>query len=317
MSVYTTVVPAELEGFLHAYDLGTLVEYRGIHEGIEVPIISSPPRMANTCLRCLNPSVSRICRTIWSWWLFYPNTVCRAPHPLADRQGSYLRAFKAKPAALVQRLRGTAVTTPNIQPCRAIGAALGHLHVEGQAFTGRRDHTRGPQWRQTMAERLLPRLSAEDAVLLREEVNFQIHHYARAGLPWGVIHADLFRDNALFSGDELTGIIDFYYACNGVLLYDLAVTVNDWCIRPDSSLETAKVLAILSAYHEQRPLQESEHAVWPMLLRVAALRFWLSRLQDQFFPRAGELTQIKDPSQFRRILREHVKNYAVLDALWV
>jgi len=317
MSVYTTVVPAELEGFLRAYDLGTLVEYRGIHEGIENTNYFVTTTHGQYVLTLFESIGFEDLPYYLELMAFLSEHGVQSPHPLADRQGSYLRTFKAKPAALVQRLRGTAVTTPTIQQCRAIGAALGHLHVEGQAFTGRREHTRGPQWRQAMAERLLPQLSAEDAALLREEVNFQIHHYARAGLPWGVIHADLFRDNALFSGNELTGIIDFYYACNGVLLYDLAVTVNDWCIRPDGSLETSKVLAILSGYHEQRPLQESEHAVWPMLLRVAALRFWLSRLQDQFFPRAGELTQIKDPSQFKRILREHVKNYAVLGALWV
>jgi homoserine kinase type II len=317
MSVYTTIAPEELKTFLEAYDLGTLVEYQGIDEGIENTNYFVTTTQGQYVLTLFESIGFDDLPYYLDLMAFLAERGVQSPHPLPDRGGSYMCTFKDKPAALVQRLPGHSVASPTIEQCQAVGEALGHLHLEGRAFAGRRDHTRGPQWRQRIAERLFPHLNPEDAALLREELRFQNQHYDRTGLPWGVIHADLFRDNALFCGDKLTGILDFYYACNGVMLYDLAVTVNDWCIHADGSLEADKAIAILSAYHQQRPLQEREHAIWPVMLRVAALRFWLSRLHDQLFPRPGELTQIKDPNWFKNILREHVNNAVKLADVWV
>jgi len=316
MSVYTKVEPHELEGLLCEYELGTLVDYQGISAGIE----NSNFFVTTTVGRYVLTIFESIGFADLPYYLelmaFLAERDVPSAHPLADRNGSYWRTFKNKPTALVQRLEGVSVEHPNLNQCRAVGANLGKLHVVGQDFSLRREHTRGPDWRQTIGERLLTRMSGDDAALLREELRFQTH-YSRTGYPAGVIHADLFRDNALFCGDQLTGIIDFYYACHGVLLYDLAVTVNDWCTRADGSLEWDKAQALLTAYHQQRPLQTDEHAVWPTMLRVAALRFWLSRLHDQFFPKPGELTQIKNPDEFKRVLREHVENYPALHKLWV
>ena len=315
MSVYTTVELQELEAFLLAYDLGALVDYQGISDGVE----NTNYFVTTTAGRYVLTLFESIGFDDLPYYLdlmaFLAEHGVPSAHPLPDRQGAYLRTLKSKPTALVQRLAGASVADPNLEQCRAIGVALGHLHLEGQTFAGQRDHTRGPHWRRKTAEQLLPFLNAEDAALLQDEVKFQAQ-FTRSGLPWGVIHADLFRDNALFSGDRLTGIIDFYYACNSVLLYDLAVTVNDWCCR-DNQLDADKTLAILSAYHASRPLQANEHANWPAMLRVAALRFWLSRLLDQFFPRPGALTQTKDPNEFKRILRAHIDHYQTLQALWV
>lgn len=316
MSVYTKVEPDELEGFLRGYDLGTLVEYEGISEGIENTNYFVTTTSGQYVLTLFESIGFNDLPYYLDLMAFLAEHGVQSAHPLPDRTDRYLRTFKAKPAALVQRLRGTGITEPNQAQCRAIGEALGHLHVEGQAFTGWRANTRGPHWWQTTAKRLLPHMAGADAALLREELRFQAR-YRQVEVPRGVIHADLFRDNALFVGNELTGIIDFYYACNDVLLYDVAVTVNDWCARPDGSLEADKVLAILSAYHKQCPLQKSERAIWPVMLRAAALRFWLSRLQDQWFPRPGELTQIKDPGRFERLLRHHAAHHAALQALWV
>jgi homoserine kinase type II len=178
------------------------------------------------------------------------------------------------------------------------------MHIAGEKFQSKRPSERGPTWRQQMAEMLLPHLDDEPAKLLRNELAFQAG-YTELDLPSGVTHSDLFRDNALFDGDELKGIIDFYYACDEYLLYDLAVAVNDWCVAEDGKLEASRYHALMTAYIERRSLSETEQANWNLVLRAAALRFWLSRLQDKLFPREGELTQIKDPDYFLNILQQH------------
>jgi homoserine kinase type II len=124
-----------------------------------------------------------------------------------------------------------------------------------------------------------------------------------SSLQKGVIHADLFRDNVLFDGNHIGGLIDFYYACHDVLAYDLAIAVNDWCVHADGSLDEARLNAMLSAYQAVKPLSEAERAAWAGLLRIAALRFWLSRLHDHIFPQSGELTHAKDPHHFKQILK--------------
>ncbi|MDY6993815.1 MAG: homoserine kinase, partial [Pseudomonadota bacterium] len=225
-----------------------------------------------------------------------------SPHPLADKAGHYLRHLNGKPAALMMRLCGQAVSVPTLAQCETIGCALGHMHVISPAFPYCRLNERGPHWWAVTAERVLPYLSAEDKTLLETELAFQAEH-KQLDLPRGVIHADLFRDNALFTGDTLCGIIDFYYACYDVLLYDVAVTINDWCSAPTGFLDEPRLHAFLNGYCRQRELTLVEYQAWPVMLRAAALRFWLSRLQDLHFPRLGEMTHIKNPDEFKNILQ--------------
>lgn len=132
-----------------------------------------------------------------------------------------------------------------------------------------------------------------------------------------MVHADLFRDNALWDGNTLSGIIDFYYACDDVLLYDVAVLVNDWCNNGDAGLDRYKVTALLQAYNHYRPLQPNEHQYWPSMLRAGGLRFWLSRLYDKHFPRSGELVHTKDQDEFRAILKDRVANNEVYRGYWI
>jgi homoserine kinase type II len=151
--------------------------------------------------------------------------------------------------------------------------------------------------------------------LLEAELLYQAG-FRGLDLPRGVIHADLFRDNVLFDGDQLGGAIDFYYACNDVLAYDLAITVNDWCVNADGTLDAARSQAMLAAYQTVRPLSEAERSAWPTLLRAGALRFWLSRLYDFHFPKAGEMTHAKDPGHFRRVLEARIRDEAMIQSLW-
>jgi homoserine kinase type II len=161
---------------------------------------------------------------------------------------------------------------------------------------------------------VLPFLDATDAALLNREVQMQSEQRYDS-LPRGAIHADLFRDNVLFNEGNIAGVIDFYFACTDSLLYDVAITVNDWCMQPDSRLDPARTQALLTAYHAARPFTDPERATWPALLRAGALRFWVSRLYDLHLPRAGEMTHAKDPYHFRRMLATHIAHESELPRL--
>lgn len=305
MSVYTLIEQDELETFLQNYAVGDLVEYQGISAGIENTnyfVTTTNGRYVLTIFEHLSTDELPYFLDLMA---FLAEHEVPSAHPVADNNGHYLRQLKGKPAALVDRLKGSSVGHPGLNQCRALGRALGHLHAVGHQFTGRRENTRGPHWWHETANRLHDHLDADERQLLDTELAHQDAH-RHDELPVGVVHADLFRDNALFVGDDLTGIIDFYYACNDVLIYDLAVTVNDWCSNEDGSLDDERLSAMLASYQSQRPLSEAEQAAWPMMLRAAALRFWLSRLQDKHFPKEGELTHIHDPEVFRRILQLRV-----------
>jgi homoserine kinase type II len=305
MSVYTEVSRDQLVAFLSDYSVGTLVSYEGISDGIENTNYFVTTEQGQFVLTLFEQhDFGELSYFLDVMTFFYQQGIPSA-HPAADKQGHYLKKLCGKPAALVMRLSGRGVNSvANIAQCRAIGDVLGKMHSVGNQFKSHRVTERGPDWRQLMAETLLPHLDDDSATLLSDELSFQ-QSYADLDLPTGVTHSDLFRDNALFDGDELKGIIDFYYACDEYLLYDLAVAVNDWCVDEDGKLEPPRYHALMTAYIERRSLSEVEQANWNFVLRAAALRFWLSRLQDKLFPREGELTQIKDPDYFLNILQQH------------
>jgi len=167
------------------------------------------------------------------------------------------------------------------------------------------DNPRGAKWWTSVMPRIARFLAAEDAALLRAEVRYQARQRLR-GMPRGAVHADLFRDNVLFENGRISGVIDFYFACTGVLLYDVAIAVNDWCVLEGGGLDDARVEALLEAYGRVRAFTAAERAAWPAMLRAGALRFWASRLYDFYLPRPGVLTHAKDPGHFRRILAAHI-----------
>ncbi|NOX10119.1 MAG: homoserine kinase [Gammaproteobacteria bacterium] len=306
MSVYTTINQDELIEFLDTYPAGELVEYTGISDGIENTNYFVSTNSDRYVLTLFEEHSAEEMPYFLDLMAHLAEHGVPSAHPIADNAGQYLRELKRKPAALVQRLRGASVTHANTEQCAALGAALGHLHTVGQSFVPQRDNPRGAAWWSSTCTRLLPKLDTADAELIQHEIEAQSQHNFTS-LPHGVIHADLFRDNALWEGDHLTGIIDFYYACSGTLLYDLAITVNDWCTQDNGSLDTQRSQAMLHAYAQQRTFLNEENAAWPMLLRAAALRFWLSRLQDYHFPREGEMTHTKDPQVYKNILLGHIQ----------
>jgi len=182
---------------------------------------------------------------------------------------------------------------------------LGLMHEAGLGFAETMKNPRGASWRVSAAQQVAHYLSPQDAALLHSEVDYHSQH-TLANLPQGIVHADLFRDNVLFDGERVGGLIDFYFACNDCLLYDVAITVNDWCMGAESTLDAARTRALLDAYHAVRPYTAQEAEMWPVALRAAALRFWISRLFDLHRPRDGELVNAHNPDQFKHILQQHI-----------
>jgi len=313
MSVYTTVSEQTLADFLTDYSIGELVNLTGISDGIENTNYFVETTQGKYVLTLFEALSAQELPYFLDLMAHLNEHQVPSAHPIADNNSHYLKTLCGKPAALVQRLTGKSNMQPSAKQCGALGQALGHAHIATQDFNSTRENLRGPHWWQQTGQKVLPHLSDSQKQLLEDELAFQAKH-RNDNLPRGVIHADLFRDNALFDGDTLTGIIDFYYACNDVLLYDVAVTVNDWCVNNDGSLNDERCQSFLQAYQNERVITDEEKADWPLMLRAAALRFWLSRLQDKHFPREGEMTHIKDPGVFESVLRDRRLNLAQIDA---
>lgn len=315
MSVFTTISAADLRRFLEDYTLGDLKSLAGIAAGIENTNYFVWTAHAELVLTVFEKLPETELPFFLDLKAYLAGRGFACAEPIARHDDSYIGHLHGKPATLVRRLFGESVRHPQPGHCRAVGQTLGQLHQLGQGFVGRRDNDRGPHWWRQTADALLGHLSAEDEAVLREELRFQAL-YRFADLPRGLIHADLFRDNALFQGESLTGVIDFYYACTDVLLFDVAVAVNDWCVDEAGNLSWPHAVALAAGYRSVRRLSPIEHGAWPVLLRAAALRFWLSRLHDLHFPRAGEMTHTKDPTVFGRILRARRAETPRLRALW-
>jgi homoserine kinase type II len=304
MSVFTKVSYAELQEFLRRYPLGEAVGFQGIGEGVENTnyyVDTVDGRYVLTLFERLNYGDLPFFIGLMEH-LSQRGIPC--PAPVHGRDGATLTTLKGKPAALVQRLTGQSVLTPSAAQCASVGALLANLHLAAADFPGRAQNPRGAAWRRETAEKLLTAVDTETAALIRDELS------AQAGLDLallrqGVIHADLFRDNVLFVDERLSGVIDFYYACADALLYDLAVTVNDWCFDVRGALNTEMARWLITRYAAVRQVAKAEQQAWPLVLRAAAFRFWLSRLHDWHFPRDGDLVHVKDPAEYRRKLEHH------------
>lgn len=306
MAVFTHVSATALTAWLGDYSLGQLQELQGIASGIENTnyfVTTSNGRFVLTLFEKLTADELP----------FYLNLMAHlarhgipCPAPMANRHNQFLGELSGKPACIVSRLSGKSTLAPSVAQCAAMGAMLAQMHIAGQSFAQLMPNPRGVAWRAATAPQVRPFISAEQVELLGSEVALhQCQNWAT--LPQGLIHADLFRDNVLLEGDRVSGLIDFYFACTDALLYDVAITVNDWCLNhPEGMLDVARTQAFLQAYHAVRPLLESERAAWPTLLRLAALRFWLSRLFDLYLPREGEMVNAHDPRHFERVLKNHI-----------
>ena len=303
MSVYTQITRPQLNQFFSTYALGEVINFEGIQDGINNTnyfVETTQGDFVLTLFETLTTDELPHFMRLLSH-LAKHNIPCPKPQP--DRQANLLRELNNKPAAVFKRLSGIATTLPSIEQCREIGLQLANVHrcTQNYVFPIKNNHDLGGC--KTLLNKINARLSATDRALINDELLFQATN-SLAALPQGLIHADLFRDNVLFVDNRLSGILDFYSACNGVQLFDIAITANDWCCE-NGDINPYKITALLSGYESLRPLEQIEKQHWRTMLRAAALRFWLSRLEHQLYPRSGDIIQQKDPLVFRRLLQQH------------
>jgi len=316
MSVFTPVERESLQAFLQAFQLGELLNYRGIAAGVENTnyfVSTYQGEYVLTLYEHLSPQqlpfYLQLMQDLSTQGL-------PVPLPLSTMAGKTLHSLHGKPAALFNKLQGHSIETPNLQQCQAIGKQLARLHLATRSMNADLpNNERGYSWWKQSSTKIEEYLDPDEQGLLQQELEFQ-SRYRLNDLPQGLIHADLFRDNALFVDNELSGILDLYTACEGIWLYDLAIVVIDWTSDQGALPKPELSHAILQAYNQIRPLTTLEQGAWPVVLRQAALRFWLSRLLDWHNPRQGSLGEAKDPAVFARRLAEFVTNETHLRDLW-
>ncbi|MGB4912773.1 MAG: homoserine kinase [Candidatus Dechloromonas phosphoritropha] len=297
MSVYTTVEPDELALWFAPLGLGAPGTLTGIAAGMQNSnyfVTASGRRWVLTIFEHLAPRDLDFCLALQEH-LAARGIPC--PRPLAAADGRFWRPLAGKPAALFTCLPGDCIEAATVAHCRTLGAMLARLHLAGADFPSPLPNPCGHDWRERTGRRLAPALSADERGRLRAELDFQAAQ-DYSGLPHGIVHGDLFRDNVLWQdNEELSGVLDFYFAGADSLLFDLTVVANDWCPEAD------QLAALIAGYSALRPLTSGEEAAWPALRRAAALRFWLLRLDARQHPRPGAVVTIKDPDHFGQLLR--------------
>lgn len=298
MSVYTTVGRDELAVWLQPLGLGELIEHAGISAGMQNSnyfVTTDQGRYVLTLFEHITPDALDFYLRLMAQ-LAERGIPC--PQPLADSAGLSWRMLAGKPAALLSCLPGGTDDEPGADQCFALGKMLAQMHLAAQDLTASLPNPCGAEWRKRVGEILLPRLSLEERELLSAELKDQAQE-DYSNLPRGVIHGDLFRDNVLWTEEgRLSGVLDFYFAGEDCLLFDLAVVANDWCAND------ATRARLFAGYTSQRPLEAAEIKHWPAMCRAAALRFWLLRLEVRHSPRSGEVVTIKDPDHFKHLLQQ-------------
>jgi homoserine kinase type II len=308
MAVYTEVSDEELAAFIAGYDLGALLSYKGIAEGVEntnyLLHTEKGPFFLTLYEKRVTPSELPFFLGLME---HLANTGLNCPTPVHDAEGRVLRTLAGRPAALVTFLEGVWIRRPHPRHCLEVGKALAGLHLAGRGFAGRRANALGLSGWRPLFQRLQPRannVAAGLAATIEQELD-HLETQWPASLPEGIIHADLFPDNVFFLGDRLSGLIDFYFACNDALAYDVAVTLNAWCFETDHTFNMTKSQALLKGYQSIRPFAPEEIAALPLLARGAALRFLLTRAYDWLHTDGNALVSRKDPNEFLRRLRFH------------
>jgi homoserine kinase type II len=314
MAVYTEVADEELNAFIASYAIGALTSCKGIAEGVENSNYVVQTEAGRYILTLYE---KRVAPEDLPYFLALMEHLAAkgiaSPLPVRDREGRSLRELAGRPAALITFLDGVSIRRASLEQCASAGEALAKLHLAGEDFPLRRENSLSlAAWPplfaaiRDQADGIIPGLAGE----IGKELDHLAAHWP-VELPSGVIHADLFPDNVLFLGNEVTGLIDFYFACTDMLAYDIAICLNAWCFETDASFNVTKARALLQAYERSRPLSPAELDALPTLARGAATRFLLTRAYDWLNTDGEALVKRKDPGEYLRKLRFHrrVKSY--------
>ena len=308
MAVYTDITDEELAGLLADYDLGAAVAFKGVAEGVENSNFMLETERGRFFLTVYEKRVRAdelpFFLNLLTWLADhgYPSAA-----PVADRSGATLKTVRGKPCAIVTFLPGLSVRRPSVAHCREAGEGLARLHLAASGYPATRPNDLGhAAWAPMFAklndaaDDLKPGLAAT----LQSDLDKLATHWP-TDLPLGLIHADYFPDNVFFQGGKFAGAIDFYFACNDALAYDLAVALNAWCFEADGSFNITSARALVGGYEKHRPLNDGERAALPILAHGAAMRFFLTRLADWGATPAGALVRPKDPMEYERKLAVH------------
>ena len=319
MAVFTAVTEAQLADWMRHYDLGEVVEFRGITSGIENSNFFLTTTRGEYVLTIFEKLTAQQLPFYLDLMRHLASHRVPVPDPMPRDDGALFGMLNGKPATIVTKLDGAPQLAPGVAHCVEVGQMLARLHLAGRDFAHHQPNLRSLPWWQETVPGVVPFLTDAQRTLITEELAHQQAVFASAdyaSLPEGPCHCDLFRDNVLFAHAapgthhevELGGFFDFYFAGCDKWLFDVAVTVNDWCVDLATGvLDAARVDALMRAYQTVRPFTPAEERHWNDMLRAGAMRFWVSRLYDFHRPREAQMLKAHDPGHFERILRERVK----------
>ena len=308
MAVYTNVSADEIASFIAEYDVGDVVSFKGIAEGVENSNFLLSTTKGNYILTLYE---KRVNPKDLPFFLGLMNHLAQkginCATPIADRNGNNLKELCGRPTALISFLDGLSVSRPNVQNCAHLGKALAQMHLAVSDFTITRKNDLSIEgWEKLAAscEMRADECSVGLGDIIHSEMAMLKENWP-SNLPTGIIHADLFPDNVFFLNGKLSGLIDYYFACSDMLAYDIAICINSWCFNSDHSLNIAKASALIKGYNEERQLSPAELNALPLLCRGAALRFMLTRLYDWLNRVEGALVKTKDPLEYLSMLKYH------------
>ena len=319
MAVFTPIELSDISDWISRdFNIGQATDIRGIHGGIENSNFFLDTNLDGKKHEYVLTIFERLSAEQLPYYLELMRHLAiqgiPVPKPIENKQGQILFSLKGKPAAIVTKLPGLSRLAPEAKHCGLVGEMLAKMHLAGKDFFKTQENLRSLGWWQKTVPLVLPHLDPVQKELLSTELSAQEQFFTSsqyAALPSGASHCDLFRDNVLFdpqgaadtSNDRLGGFFDFYFAGTDKWLFDLAVTANDWCLAENKQdLDPERLNALMNAYQSVRPLSKEEQASWPLMLRAASLRFWISRLWDFHLPRDAQMLTPHDPTHFERIL---------------